>query len=277
MSCRFKISPDGSIHKTFKETVLAMGLLESDEEWHDCMSEAAVSFMPRQLRALFVTILVFGEPANALLLWEKHKKSMGEDLLRDASMYLFSTTDDVLRKHVKNEVLLLLQEELEALNTCLQNFGLPIPEEQCRSLRIPKVIQDEIFDVDIQMEISEVKQKSLNSDQREAFHTIMKAVHNGNYTPRVFSLNAPGGCGKTFCIEALLSTVRGIGKIALAVASSGIVAELLEGGRTAHSWFKIPIPINESSMCSVDMPFGGIPIVFGGDPRQILPIVHHGN
>ena len=36
-------------------------------------------------------------------------------------------------------------------------------------------------------------------------------------------------------IETLLSIVRGMGKIALAVASSGVAAELLEGGRTAHS------------------------------------------
>ena len=110
-----------------------------------------------------------------------------------------------------------------------------------------------------------------------------------------------------------------MGKIALAVASSGIATELLEGGRTAHSCFKIPIPVNESSTCSislqsndakllketsliiwdeimmshvdqvncvdrllrdilkVDKPFGGVPIVFGGDPRQILPVVCHGN
>ena len=54
-------------------------------------------------------------------------------------------------------------------------------------------------------------------------------------------------------IEALLSTVRGLGKIALAVASSGIAAELLEGGRTAHSRFKIPIPINESSVCNISL------------------------
>ena len=57
--------------------------------------------------------------------------------------------------------------------------------------------------------------------------------------------------GKTFLIEALLATVRGLGKIALAVASSGIAAELLEGGRTAHSQFKIPIPIHETSVCSI--------------------------
>lgn len=26
-----------------------------------------------------------------------------------------------------------------------------------------------------------------------------------------------------------------------------------------------------------DKPFGGIPFVFGGDSRQILPVVQHGN
>ena len=107
----------------------------------------------------------------------------------------------------------------------LQDFGLPIPEKQSRSLRIPKVIQDEIYDANPQSKISRVKQKSLNSDQEEAFCTIMKAVQNVDHPYRLFFLNAPGGYGKTFLIETLLSTVRGMGKIALAVASSGIAAE----------------------------------------------------
>ena len=50
-----------------------------------------------------------------------------------------------------------------------------------------------------------------------------------NYPQTMFFVNAPGGYGKTFLIEALLSTVRGMGT-ALAVASSGIRAELLGGG-----------------------------------------------
>ena len=54
-------------------------------------------------------------------------------------------------------------------------------------------------------------------------------------------------------IEALLCSVRGLGKIALAVASSGIAAEHLEGGRTAHSRFRIPIPINGSSVCNISL------------------------
>ena len=144
-------------------------------------------------------------------------------------------------------------------------------------------------------------------------------INDDTHVNRLFFLNAPGGYGKTFLIEALLSTVRGLGKIALAVASSGIAAGLLEGGRTAHSRFKIPIPINESFVCNIslqsdiakliqktsliiwdeimmshehqvdcvdhslqdimkiDKPFGGIAVVFGGDPHQILPVVHHGN
>src|SRR3954451_17452775 len=49
----------------------------------------------------------------------------------------------------------------------------------------------------------------------------------------------------------LLGKVRLDGHIALAVASSGIAALLLPGGRTAHSCFKIPINIHENSTCSV--------------------------
>ena len=261
--------------------------------------------------------MVFGEPADPCSLWEKYKESMSEDI-KNASVYL-QVAEDNLNKQVENEVLLLLQDDLEALNTCLQDFGLPVPEKQNRSLKIPKVIQEEIFDVALQQEISNLKQISLNTGQHDAFCTIMKAVQDKNCPHRVFFINAPGGYGKTFLIEALLYTVREMGRIALAVASSGIAAELLQGGRTAHSRFKIPIPVNESSICSIslqshdaklmkeasfiiwdeimmshfhqvdcvdrslqdimkiDQPFGGIPTVFGGDPRQILPVVHHGN
>jgi hypothetical protein len=41
----------------------------------------------------------------------------------------------------------------------------------------------------------------------------------------------------------LLAQIRSSGKVALAVASSGIAATLLSGGRTAHSTFKLPLNV----------------------------------
>ena len=67
-------------------------------------------------------------------------------------------------------------------------------------------------------------------------------------------LYAPGGTGKTFLTNLLLAKVRFNKKIALAVASSGIAATLLEVGQTAHSTFKRPLKIctdDVSSICNI--------------------------
>ncbi|GBP42624.1 ATP-dependent DNA helicase pif1 [Eumeta japonica] len=51
----------------------------------------------------------------------------------------------------------------------------------------------------------------------------------------------------------IFNRVRGQGKIALAVASSGIAATLLPGGKTAHTMFKIPIDLDrtENPVCNI--------------------------
>jgi ATP-dependent DNA helicase PIF1 len=69
----------------------------------------------------------------------------------------------------------------------------------------------------------------------------------------VFFLNSPGGSGKTFVYSMLLASIRQDGHVAIGVASSGIGTLLLEGGRTSHSIFKIPIAIDRDSMCSILM------------------------
>jgi len=46
--------------------------------------------------------------------------------------------------------------------------------------------------------------------------------------------------------------VRAQGRVAIAVASSGIAALLLDGGHTAHSRFKIPVQgLNSTSTCYI--------------------------
>ncbi|CAB3255838.1 unnamed protein product [Arctia plantaginis] len=67
----------------------------------------------------------------------------------------------------------------------------------------------------------------------------MKAIDDGN--GGLYFLDAPGGTGKTFLMSVVLATVRARSNIAVAVASTGIAATLLEGCRTAHSALKLPL------------------------------------
>ena len=60
----FKTGLDGVVYNTFKETALAMGLLESNDAWGECLKEVATVFMPKQLNSLFLTVLLFGVQQN---------------------------------------------------------------------------------------------------------------------------------------------------------------------------------------------------------------------
>ncbi|KNZ72001.1 hypothetical protein J132_05050 [Termitomyces sp. J132] len=81
------------------------------------------------------------------------------------------------------------------------------------------------------------------------FNQVMDSVNN-NLGKMIF-VHSPGGCGKTFVCNTLASAVQSNRDVALCVALSGIAALLLEGGRTAHSRFKIPIPALDTSIANI--------------------------
>lgn len=64
----------------------------------------------------------------------------------------------------------------------------------------------------------------------------------------IFFLDAPGGTAKTFVTKQILAEIRRNGNIALAVASSGIAATLLPGGRTVHSMFRLPLDLAKAEV-----------------------------
>ena len=92
---------------------------------------------------------------------------------------------------------------------------------------------------------------TLNERQKHAYDIIMAAIDDQSQTGKCHFLDGPGGSGKTYLYETLLSTVRGRGQIALAIASIGIAANLLSGGRTSHSQFKLSVPLNDRSTSSM--------------------------
>jgi len=68
----------------------------------------------------------------------------------------------------------------------------------------------------------------LNAEQKNVYNSLMKIVDDG--MGGIYFLDAPGGTGKTFVISLILATIWSRSQIALAVASSGIAATLLESG-----------------------------------------------
>ncbi|XP_071741247.1 uncharacterized protein [Rutidosis leptorrhynchoides] len=228
------------------------------------------------------------------------------------------------REMIQNLILNDIQKTLQSNWKSLSNYSsMPIPTTSSLNLsENPLIINELSYDMSaLESEHIELIGK-LNSDQKIAYETIKNAVNANN--GGVFFLYGYGGTGKTFLWKTLSAAFRSVGEIVINVASSGIAALLLSGGRTAHSRFAIPIDPTDESFCrilpnsnlaaliwranliiwdeapmvkricfetmdrsfrdicrpinpnSMDIPFGGKVIVFGGDFRQLLPVVTHG-
>ncbi|GFV93262.1 ATP-dependent DNA helicase [Trichonephila clavipes] len=136
-----------------------------------------------------------------------------------------------------NEALIIVEDKVRSLGgSDLKSFGLPQPNRD--SCTIEDVLRQRTYNVRELRRFLEENDDKMLPDQREIFQKITESVFQE--TSGIFFLDAPGGTGKTFPLNLILAKVRESGEIALAVASSGITATLLAGGRTAHSTFKLP-------------------------------------
>ena len=57
---------------------------------------------------------------------------------------------------------------------------------------------------------------------------------------------------KHFFLNTILATVREKGDIAIAVSTTAIAALLLQGGRTAHSKFQLPLDCKPEMICNIN-------------------------
>lgn len=89
----------------------------------------------------------------------------------------------------------------------------------------------------------------LNTEQVSIFSAIMESYENK--TGGIF-VYGRGGTRKMYLWKTIVVKVRSERKYVVSIASSGIAALLLPSGRTAHSRFKIPLELNESSCCTIN-------------------------
>jgi len=126
---------------------------------------------------------------------------------------------------------------------------MPLPQQQWAH-RIPNpLLQAEQYDVDEMATLVDKQRAIFNPDQATAFDAVLESVTNNQ--GHLFFIHAAGGCGKTFLCNTIAAEVRRRGQVALCMASSGIAALLLDGGRISHLHFKIPLSIHEDSVAGL--------------------------
>ncbi|XP_022019988.1 ATP-dependent DNA helicase PIF1-like [Helianthus annuus] len=228
---------NGVTYATFRKAALEIGLIENDDSLSQCLTEASLFQFPNALRRLFATIMIFCEPGDIRKLWNEHFNAMSED----HQLYCQSV------ERVQNMVLTDIRAILQSMGKNLTDFDLPNLTEEDLQYGIHREVQEE-YGIVVEAEDLCAKDE-LNSDQKLIFDEIM--THVDNDRPGVFFIDGPGGTGKTFLYKALLAQVRSRGLIALATASSGAAANNMPGGRTAHSRFKIPICVDNNSVCNI--------------------------
>jgi hypothetical protein len=236
---------DGVVYPTFQAACGAMGLLQDDHEWDACLREACVDQNADRLRKLFVILLFFCAPLHPEHLWARYRDEMSHDTLyrrRGEG----GTLDDAY-----NDSLLLLEETLTMANKSLRDFPeMPLARAPVGEERVNPYLAAELdYDQGALRAQLERNMPLLNPDQEQAVASILDAIRRGE--GNVFFLDGPGGSGKTFVYNVLLAVVCCEGNVAIAVASSGIAALLLDGGRTSHSAFRIPIDVDRDSICNI--------------------------
>ncbi|RCN27115.1 hypothetical protein ANCCAN_27152 [Ancylostoma caninum] len=179
--------------------------------------------MPSQMRALFAYILSLCEINNGHSLWNDYKDSMMEDFLRGG--LLPNVAEAVAYTEIKEIAL-----------GCGVDITTIIPPPMCTTA----VIDNDVVDVYAYCEEGSRLYQTLNAQQK---HIVDAVITN---TEKCVFIDGPGGSGKTYTYNVLYRLLVGQGKRVLNVAWSGIAATLLPRGRTVHSAFCLPVPINKT-------------------------------
>ena len=298
---------DGVYVNTFREAAIMRGLFESNNPQEQCLEEAALYHMPYSFRRLFATLLVYFTPADPRSLWLKFKESMSED---------FNRTLNLSNDQVQHKVLYEISKFLESMGKNINMYGL-VPrilkfDEMDRGTRDTnselnfKVNEEDIAAI-----------SKLNEDQKVAFDTIIDAVFihsKGSFfidgpggTGKTFLYRAllaavrskgcialaTASCGVAASILPGGRTAHSRFKIPLdmnpnnmcKVSKQSSLAKLLQQAKLII-WDEAPMT-HRAGIEGVDRLlrdlmdnselFGSKVMVFGGDFRQVLPVVVKGS
>ena len=289
----------GVCHDSFQAACIARGLLDDDQEWDRALSEAISLLMPRQCRQLFVTILTHCQPAEPGVLWDRYKNGLAEDFTR--SMPVEQAIQTALAD---------IDARLQEAGMSCEGVGLPSPNVAFELDQTDS--QDDVAIAEHNMSIINEKQREIVNDvwarvQRNDMTEANVWYVDGPagtgktmvYNTLISLLRSRGkkvaACAWTGIASTLLRhgvTVHNLFKLPVPILENSTCNVSFSSPYADYLRSLDLILIDEASMIpnhalhaidrllrdimQNDTPFGGKLLLFGGDFRQLLPVVVRG-
>ncbi|KAH1210736.1 ATP-dependent DNA helicase PIF6 [Glycine max] len=219
-------------YPTYREACFVMGLLQDDKEFIEAIKEAKHWGSAHYIRKLFVLLLLTRTMNKLEQVWDQTWHWMADGIVYN---YKKSSTSPALQLNdnsLKNLVLLEIEQLLQANQRSLKGYpSMSYPEDA----NCPTYLDNSLILTKLNYNNQE-----LISEFKHLF-PHMKVVNKDE--GGMFFLYEYGGTGKTYIWKIFASSLRVDNKIVIMIASSSIASLLLPGGRTAHSKFKILVPV----------------------------------
>ncbi|XP_035840344.1 uncharacterized protein LOC110907032 [Helianthus annuus] len=291
---------NGQVFPTFRDACYARDLLDDDKEYIEAIKEAYYTGSGYYLCNLFTTVLASNTLSRPEHVWENTWEYLSDGILYNRQKLLRIEGLSLPEEQIKNLTLLEIERYLLRNNSSLSQFSsMPQPDSESIYLADNRLIADELwYDVSATGVEFHNNLSSLTDEQRLVFDGIIEAINNN--AGGVFFVYGYGGTGKMFLWKTLSASIRCKRDIVLNVASSGIasllkldvfiildddVADLLRKTKLIiwdeapmnhkHAFEALDRTMKDIFKCQ--MTFGGKVMVFGGDFRQILPVVPNGS
>nr|PNR35899.1 hypothetical protein PHYPA_021749 [Physcomitrium patens] len=170
------------VHPMYKAACIARGLLQDDSEWKNCLQDATVIVLPKQVRRLFATLLVFGQTLDPLSLLKTHLDAMSDDWRNDQNCYC--------------KAIFSIEEYLSSSDKHLTDFFNIEELNEFGYSNIVDVGGDSNDNIDFDNQnitFLEEDVGRLNEEQYIVFNAVTTAVLNSDSPDRLFFLDGPGG------------------------------------------------------------------------------------
>ncbi|XP_021990657.1 uncharacterized protein LOC110887059 [Helianthus annuus] len=272
---------NGQVFPTFRDACYARGLLDDDKEYIEAIKEAYYTGSGYYLRNLFATMLAYNTLSKPEHVWENTWEYLADGILYNRQKLLRIEGLSLPEEQIRNPTLLEIERYLLRSNSSLSRFpSMPQPDSESIYSADNRLIADELrYDVSATAIEFDNNLSSLTDEQRLVCKgdIVLNVASSG-----IASLLLPGGrtAPSRFHIPLNLTETS-----MCFIKPDDDVADLLKKTKLIiwdeapmnhkHAFEALDRTMKDIFKC--EMTFGGKVMVFGGDFRQILPVVPNGS